>query len=208
VNDRSPNHFALDESENALDYLRRADRFIYEAQRDAIAWKWVMISLHGALYGFAISTCPNMTWKAPGDHERSLDRFIGRRLKEGPALPPDNAKLVSIDWAIRICLRQPGLPLPGGRPYTVTDLQTRSLEQLTRYRNGFMHFHRQRVIVPGNELPLIASEVLDVIHLCVSISCIGHEMQDEVDAIISHAKAGLCQDEVNRLRERATIAKS
>jgi hypothetical protein len=163
LNNRSRNYFALDESENALDYLRRADQFIYEAQRVAIAWKWVMISLHGAMYGFAIAACPNMTWKAPGDHERSLDRFIERRLKVKPMYRPDNAKLVSIDWAIRICLRQPGLPKPGGKPYALTDLQTRSLKQLTRYRNGFMHFHRQRLIVPGNELPLIASEVLDVI---------------------------------------------
>lgn len=194
MTDKSVNYFALDESENALDYLRRADQFISEAQKDAVAWKWVMIALHGALYGFAIAACPEaMTWKAPDDKGlRSIENFIQKKLKQRPLYRSDGAELISIDWAIKICLKQPGGVTPGGRPHTLTSLQSTSCKQLIKvYRNGFVHFHVQRSVVPGNELPLIAREVLDVINLCVSISYIDHDMQDEVKRIIDHAKATL-----------------
>jgi hypothetical protein len=41
----------------------------------------------------------------------------------------------------------------------------------------------------------------------VSISCIGHNTQDEVERVVNHAKAGLSQDEVDQLREQAAIVK-
>jgi hypothetical protein len=44
----------LSEEKNALDYLEKAYSFIVQATTDVLAWKWVIISLHGALYGFAI----------------------------------------------------------------------------------------------------------------------------------------------------------
>jgi hypothetical protein len=47
----------LTEESNALDYLERAAQFIREATADDHAWKWVVISLHGAIYGFAICAC-------------------------------------------------------------------------------------------------------------------------------------------------------
>jgi hypothetical protein len=45
------------EETNALDYLRRACTFIRETEDQPRSWKWVMIGLHGALYGFAVSAC-------------------------------------------------------------------------------------------------------------------------------------------------------
>lgn len=42
---------------NALDFLEKAGRFIIETENNSIAWKWVILSLHGALYGFAICAC-------------------------------------------------------------------------------------------------------------------------------------------------------
>ena len=44
----------LTEETNALDYLEKANSFILLADRDPIAWKWVILCLHTALYGFAI----------------------------------------------------------------------------------------------------------------------------------------------------------
>ena len=42
---------------NALDYLERAGEFIAQVESNPRAWKWVILCLHSALYGFAISAC-------------------------------------------------------------------------------------------------------------------------------------------------------
>lgn len=44
----------LPEEENALDYLRKAHDYIFQTGKNVIAWKWVILALHDALYGFAI----------------------------------------------------------------------------------------------------------------------------------------------------------
>ena len=47
----------LTEETNALDYLETAVGFIRETEKNRLAWKWVVLSLHSALYGFAICAC-------------------------------------------------------------------------------------------------------------------------------------------------------
>lgn len=47
----------LTEEKNALDFLEKAGRFILETENNSISWKWVVLSLHGTLYGFAICAC-------------------------------------------------------------------------------------------------------------------------------------------------------
>jgi hypothetical protein len=44
----------LTEETNSLDYLEKTHLFIKQTEKDHTAWKWVILSLHGALYGFAI----------------------------------------------------------------------------------------------------------------------------------------------------------
>jgi len=39
------------EETNALDYLIRAGQFIKETEKDLSAWKWVVLALHGSLWG-------------------------------------------------------------------------------------------------------------------------------------------------------------
>jgi hypothetical protein len=47
----------LTEESNALDYLEKAYFFIKQTEKEKIAWKWVTLTLFGALYGFAICAC-------------------------------------------------------------------------------------------------------------------------------------------------------
>ena len=42
------------EEDNALDYSEKAFFHISQTEKDKKSWKWVILSLHGALYGFAI----------------------------------------------------------------------------------------------------------------------------------------------------------
>src|SRR4030067_991618 len=49
-----PKWLRLTEEINALDYLQQAHNFLLHTEKNPIFWKWVIISLYGALYGFAI----------------------------------------------------------------------------------------------------------------------------------------------------------
>jgi hypothetical protein len=50
-------YLSVTEELNALDFLVNAGHYILETENNPFAWKWVTISLHGALYGFAICAC-------------------------------------------------------------------------------------------------------------------------------------------------------
>ncbi len=52
-----PKWLRLTEEINALDYLEKASYYIRETEVDVYAWKWVILALFGALYGFAICAC-------------------------------------------------------------------------------------------------------------------------------------------------------
>ena len=67
----------LSGEENALDYLEHAYQHILRTEKCAIAWKWVAIALHGALYGFAVYACKgtnpeNVTYK----HKKGVEKVI------------------------------------------------------------------------------------------------------------------------------------
>ncbi len=48
---------SLSEETNALDYLEQAYHYTQQTEKKDIAWKWVILRLHGALYGFTICAC-------------------------------------------------------------------------------------------------------------------------------------------------------
>jgi len=50
----------FDEITNALDYLEKCFTFLLTVKNEPQNWKWVVITLHSALYGFAISACKGM----------------------------------------------------------------------------------------------------------------------------------------------------
>jgi hypothetical protein len=57
-----PTYWELDEEHNALDYLEMSVRSLMEVERTPLAWKWVCIALHGALYGFAVCAVKGTTY--------------------------------------------------------------------------------------------------------------------------------------------------
>ena len=71
---------------NALDYLKRGALFVREAAADDHAWKWVIISLHGALYGFAVCACKGTDYSTVTCQTKGGDR-----------------KLISFQQAIAAC---------------------------------------------------------------------------------------------------------
>lgn len=47
--------FEVDPEINAIDYLDRGVRFLLETPTNSLSWKWVVIAMHGALYGFCLA---------------------------------------------------------------------------------------------------------------------------------------------------------
>lgn len=49
-----PKYASFSDESNALDYLEKTVEFIHRAETNPTEWKWVILSIHGALYGFMI----------------------------------------------------------------------------------------------------------------------------------------------------------
>ena len=74
----------LTEKTNALDYLEKAYDFIRQTETSVLAWKWVILALHSALYGFAICACQGTT-----------PDFVAPKIKKGKIRVNDSL-LISI----------------------------------------------------------------------------------------------------------------
>ena len=83
----NPKFLRLTAELNALDYFEKAVAFIRETPNSDIAWKWVAISLHGALYGFFVSASYGTDCMAvlEGKHKKYLIGFgeAQKRCEEG-----------------------------------------------------------------------------------------------------------------------------
>lgn len=80
----------INEETNAIDYLVKADSYIKEAEPSDIAWKWVTIALHGALYGFAIAA-------SSGTDSRDATDKNGKRRR--PYLHPGGTRSWNRPWS-------------------------------------------------------------------------------------------------------------
>ena len=136
-----PKWFRLTAETNALDFLERAGEFIRQTESDIKAWKWVILALHGALYGFAISACRSTDYKN-----------IIRRTKKGVE------RLISLDEALRICQDGKWMgTLYGGKPLELTDGQKYSIKKLKKtLRNNFEHYIPKGWSIEIHGLPGIA----------------------------------------------------
>ena len=138
----------ITEETNAIDYLEKTAFYLEESKSSDIAWKWVTISLHGALYGFAIAA-------SSGTDSRSVLR--------------KNGKLLSIWDAIKRC-EDPTImcTLVHAKALTLTHDQRESIQKLTSLlRNDFSHFTPKSWSIELHGLPQISLEVLEVINfLC------------------------------------------
>lgn len=116
-------YLALDEHVNNHDYLSRVLKFIVETRNDSLAWKWVMISLHAAIYGLAVRRCAGT----------SFFRVLRPR-KNQPLVGTE--PLIGFDEALQRCQAASS----GSARIVLTVEQQASIRHLKLIRNGFMHF--------------------------------------------------------------------
>jgi hypothetical protein len=118
-------YLTFTEETNALDYLERAEQFIREAATDDRAWKWVVIALHGALYGFAICACKGTDYHT-----------VTYQTKRG------DLKLISFQKALAACQDPQRITMTVlSKPLVLTPDQTGAIDRLQQaLRNPFEHY--------------------------------------------------------------------
>jgi hypothetical protein len=140
----------LTEERNAIDYLRQAHFYISRTEVDLMAWKWVVICLHGALYGFAICAIKgtytgNVTYKTRNGIQ----------------------KLITFGEAIKRCQDQEKMRF-AGNDYVLelSDDQRRSISFLKdEFRNNFEHYIPKGWSIEVHGFPEIAMHIMDIIKI-------------------------------------------
>ena len=77
------------EESNALDYLEKTLDFIKTAVGNPVEWKWVVLAIHGALYGFMICTLKgtdpdNVCATTKAGHVKLIDFRAARKRCQQP----------------------------------------------------------------------------------------------------------------------------
>lgn len=118
-------YLRLTEETNALDYLERAGEFIEQAMSDERAWKWVVLALHGALYGFAIAACKSSDYQS-----------VVKVTRKG------HERLITLDEALEMCKDARWMGgLQGGSPLDLSAGHEDSIRRLKdTLRNNFEHY--------------------------------------------------------------------
>jgi hypothetical protein len=146
MENKSPeaNWLRLSEEKNALDYLEHAATFIRQTSDDVMAWKWVIIALHGALYGFAIAAC---------------------RGTDSQSVVTKKGKLIGFWEAMERCQDPHWMKmLVHSKHLELGKSQKDSIDLLKSiFRNEFEHFKPKGWSIEIHGMPQIAIDVLEVI---------------------------------------------
>lgn len=144
-----PRYVQFTATSNALDYLHRACKYIHETERNPLSWKWVVIAMHGALYGFAVCALKGT----------NPDR-VRMRGKSGQV----RNTLIDFDDALKRC-QEPEQMYPANvMPIVLSPGQSRSIRILKdELRNNFAHLIPKAWSIEIHGMPRIAIDCLEVI---------------------------------------------
>lgn len=134
-------YYRTDEKENAVDFLQTAATFY--AGDHPHRWKWLTISLHGALYGFAAL---------------AIKGTNPDRVSKGE-------KLISMWEALKRCQGDAYmLQYSDSQRLVISDDENWAIEKLSKdFRNNFEHFMPKRWSIEVSGFPAIVSHVCRVI---------------------------------------------
>lgn len=137
-------HISFTQETNALDYLEKAYFFTSKIYEDEYAWKWIVLALHGALYGFAVSACR-------GTNNLGVEK---------------NGWLISFDDALKKCQDSELMNMTViSKPLILTSQQQESINFMKKeLRNSFEHYIPMTwgILVEG--LHQVMIDILDVIY--------------------------------------------
>jgi hypothetical protein len=202
-----------DELDNAIDYLEKA-AFYYNNREDNHWFKWLVISLHGALYGFGVCAV-----KGTNPSQRVLDKPSNKQITQ--LIPLLSERYLGLDspisndhneilvdehmlsvikilaennlnkiWDILEKCEDPVYMLQNtdSKVLHKTHRQTEAIKKLVDYRNHFAHFKPGLSGITKSE-EWIISEVIDVIRFLSlesnNIFYFGNSTSERVEKIIN-----------------------
>lgn len=167
----------FDEQTNALDYLEKCFSFLKTVEQEPQNWKWVIITLHSALYGFAVSACKGM----------NSDSVI-TRTKSG------HERLIDFDEAFKRC-QDPTWMLVNinYEEFKFSPNQLKSIRKLHKaLRNNFEHFIPKSWSIELHYLPDMVYDCFEVIRLLIIYSDVSWRLRGvklkEVKSILYQSK--------------------
>ena len=173
----------LDELENAIDNLEMTAWFLERIPSEK-KWKWTIIAVHQALYGFAICGV------------RGTDsRWVVKKSKK------KDGWLISIWEALERTKDPKWMPLGISRPLVTTPEEDAAIERLVdEFRNEFEHFKPKHWSIEVSGMPIIVGHVLRVIRfLALESNCVLYLEEGQ----LLRVQEALAKIEQNLAREAA-----
>lgn len=158
---------------NGLDYLDRAAQFIREAVHDDTAWKWIIVALHGSLYGFAICACKGTDYTNVTFETKRGDR-----------------RLISFSHALKACQDPKRMKMTVmSKPLVLSDEQQAAIKSLQEsLRNPFEHYIPMSWYIELHGMPTLAIHCLEVIRFLAletgNYTILSNEQCKRIDALV------------------------
>ena len=162
------NWMHLDELENSIDNLERCAQFLAEIAHPT-RWKWSIIALHQALYGFAICA---IRGTSSSSVLRNPEKWDSQLIAIWTAL--DRAKLPDHLW-------------PGAHPLVVSADEKQALDRLvSEFRNQFEHFGAVAWSIEVSGMPELFGHTLRVLrHLACNSGSVRYYEDVQEDRVIA-----------------------
>lgn len=147
----SENYISITEEGNAVDSLEKIHYFLSLVKKYPVNWKWVVLALFDALYGFAICALKGVALYSESENCNAI------YMRKG--------KLITLHAALRKC-RNPKIMVgyEGIRPLCYKGTQQQSILKLNNeLRNKFAHFVPQTWFISTDDLSKVVTDTLDVI---------------------------------------------
>ncbi|WNB93410.1 hypothetical protein [Bacillus sp. NEB1478] len=170
------------ELDNAIDYLEKA-AFYFNNRVDNYWFKWMIISLHGALYGFGVCAIKGTST------ERVLEMKLGKKkleqkkkeiidfykyelgfdVEQGSNLLDstveyNSSQLLSIKTILEHCQNESYMMQQfDSKILKISEPQQNAIDKMILYRNDFAHFKPKALSVITQGEDWIVKEVVDVI---------------------------------------------
>lgn len=153
--ERQPNFLTTNERTNSVDYIIRSYEFIVQTKTNVHAWKWAIIALHGALYGFAICACRG-----------SNNEFVAPTLRTPEGKYLKNPRLISIRKALEACQNPKKMGMyTFSKHLELSEQQNNSIKWVTSaFRNNFEHYIPRTWLINLAGMANIFVDVLDVVY--------------------------------------------
>lgn len=170
------------ELENAIDYLEKAT--YHHHNRDDYYWfKWLVISLHGALYGFGVCAIKGSSTNRVLQMKMGKKKYQQKKeeilkihrddsdfdFNKSPRLLDDVidynlSSLLDINTVIKKCQDESYMmQRENSRTLEINPLQQKAIDELVKHRNDFAHFKPVFVSIITEGSDWIVKEVIEII---------------------------------------------